>query len=355
MSVERVLLAQPRGYCAGVEMAIKALAWMVRVFEPPVYCYHEIVHNRLVVDRFRDLGVVFVDDIDEVPDGAPLMLSAHGSAPEVVATARSRDRFVVNAVCPLVTKVHHEARVRADKGYTVLYVGHAGHDEAVGTLAVAPDSIELVEHDEDLDRVLPRVQDGSKVALLAQTTLSLHDWEGIMDRTRKQFPELWTATRNDLCFATTNRQAALTAIASRADAVVVIGSANSSNTSALTKVARNAGCPVVVRVDGPGELDVEELKDARVVGVTAGASAPEDLVQSVIARLDPSEGVEPVHVTDEDEYFPPPRELRELVPALDGLAALVLGGDPVAARRRGGPFSDDRGVDASRVLADLAR
>ena len=355
MSVERVLLAQPRGYCAGVEMAIKALAWMVRVFEPPVYCYHEIVHNRLVVDRFRDLGVVFVDDIDEVPDGAPLMLSAHGSAPEVVATARSRDRFVVNAVCPLVTKVHHEARVRADKGYTVLYVGHAGHDEAVGTLAVAPDSIELVEHDEDLDRVLPRVQDGSKVALLAQTTLSLHDWEGIMDRTRKQFPELWTATRNDLCFATTNRQAALTAIASRADAVVVIGSANSSNTIALTKVARNAGCPVVVRVDGPGELDVEELKDARVVGVTAGASAPEDLVQSVIARLDPSEGVESVHVTDEDEYFPPPRELRELVPALDGLAALVLGGDPVAARRRGGPFSDDRGVDASRVLADLAR
>jgi 4-hydroxy-3-methylbut-2-enyl diphosphate reductase len=354
MSVDRVLLAQPRGYCAGVEMAIKALAWMVRVFEPPVYCYHEIVHNRLVVDRFRDLGVVFVDDVDEVPDGAPLMLSAHGSAPEVVATARRRDRFVVNAVCPLVTKVHHEAKVRADKGYTVLYVGHAGHDEAVGTLAVAPDAIELVEHDEDLDRVLPGVQDASKVALLAQTTLSLHDWEGIMDRTREQFPELWTATRNDLCFATTNRQAALTAIANRADAVVVLGSANSSNTIALTKVARSAGCPVVLRVDGPGELDAEELHDARVVGVTAGASAPEDLVQAVIARLDPREGVEPVHVTEEDEYFPPPRELRELVPALDGLAALVLGGDPVAARRRGGPFSDDRGADASRVLADLA-
>ncbi|HYV58801.1 MAG TPA: 4-hydroxy-3-methylbut-2-enyl diphosphate reductase [Acidimicrobiia bacterium] len=353
MTVERVLLAQPRGYCAGVEMAIKALAWMVRVFEPPVYCYHEIVHNRLVVDRFRELGVVFVDDVDEVPAGAPLMLSAHGSAPEVVATARSRDRFVVNAVCPLVTKVHHEARVRADKGYTVLYVGHAGHDEAVGTLAVAPEAIELVEHEKDLDRVLPDVEDASRVALLAQTTLSLDDWEGIMDRTREQFPELWTATRNDLCFATTNRQAALSAIASRADAVVVIGSANSSNTIALTKVARSAGCPAVMRVDGPDELDVDALDGARVVGVTAGASAPEDLVQAVIARLDPSEGVEPVYVTDEDEYFPPPRELRELVPALDGLAALVLGGDPVAARQRGGPFSDDRGVDASRVLADL--
>ncbi|HMG26475.1 MAG TPA: 4-hydroxy-3-methylbut-2-enyl diphosphate reductase [Acidimicrobiia bacterium] len=355
MTVERVLLAQPRGYCAGVEMAIKALAWMVRVFEPPAYCYHEIVHNRLVVDRFRELGVVFIDDVDEVPDGAPLMLSAHGSAPEVVTTARSRGRFVVNAVCPLVTKVHHEAKVRADKGYTVLYVGHAGHDEAIGTLAVAPDAMELVEHEEDLDRVLPDVEDSSKVALLAQTTLSMHDWEGIMERTREQFPELWTATRNDLCFATTNRQAALTAIASRADAVVVIGSANSSNTIALTKVASSAGCPRVLRVDGPDELDVDELDDARVVGVTAGASAPEDLVQAVIAELDPTEGVEPVYVTDEDEYFPPPRELRELVPALDGLAALVLGGDPAAARGRGGPFSDDRGVDASRVLADLAR
>jgi 4-hydroxy-3-methylbut-2-en-1-yl diphosphate reductase len=352
--VDKVLLAQPRGYCAGVEMAIKALAWMVRVFEPPVYCYHEIVHNQLVVDRFRSLGVVFVDDVGEVPDGAPLMLSAHGSAPQVVDDARSQGRFVVNAVCPLVTKVHHEAKVRADKGFTVLYVGHAGHDEATGTLAVAPDAMELVEREEDLDEVLSEVRDPSKVALLAQTTLSIHDWDGIMDRTRDQFPELWTATRNDLCFATTNRQAALTAIATRSDAVVVIGSANSSNTIALTKVARTAGCPLVVRVDGPDELDLEALNGARIVGVTAGASAPEDLVQAVIAKLGPAEGVEPVHVTDEDEYFPPPRELRELIPALDGLASFMVAGDPDAARRRGGPFSDDRGVDASLVLAELA-
>jgi 4-hydroxy-3-methylbut-2-enyl diphosphate reductase len=352
--VERVLLAEPRGFCAGVEMAIKALGWMVRVFEPPIYCYHEIVHNRLVVDRFRSLGVVFIDDISEVPDGAPLMLSAHGSAPEVVAEARSRGRFVVNAVCPLVTKVHHEAKVRASKGYTVLYVGHAGHDEAVGTLAVAPDRIRLVERDADLAAAVADVEDPTRVALLAQTTLALHDWEGIMDSARDQFPELWTAARDDLCFATTNRQAALRVIAGSADAVVVIGSSNSSNTIALTKVAAAAGCRRVVRVDGPEELDLAALGDAKVVGVTAGASAPEDLVQAVVEKLAPRDGVEPVFVTEEDEYFPPPRELRELFPALDALAAFSVGGDPDPARNRSGPFVDDRRVDASAALAELA-
>ena len=355
MPVERVLLARPRGFCAGVEMAIKALSWMVRVFEPPVYCYHEIVHNRLVVDRFRDLGVVFVDDIAEVPPGAPLMLSAHGSAPEVVAAARGDGRYVVDAVCPLVTKVHHEAKVRAAKGYTVLYVGHPGHDEAVGTLAVAPAAIRLVEREDDVGAVAAKVTDPSKVALLAQTTLSLHDWEGIMARARAAFPELWTAARNDLCFATTNRQAALREIAHRADAVVVIGSANSSNTVALTKVARAAGCPVVVRVDGPHELDVGALGDARVVGVTAGASAPEDVVQAVVAELAPTDGVEAVDVTDEDEYFPPPRELRDLMGTLDRVAALVLGGDPRGVAPANGAFTDDRRVDASAVLGIAGR
>jgi len=349
MPVEQVLLAQPRGFCAGVEMAIKALSWMVRVFEPPVYCYHEIVHNRLVVDRFRELGVVFVDDVDDVPAGAPLMLSAHGSAPEVVTSARDRDRFVVDAVCPLVTKVHHEAKVRAAKGFTVLYVGHRGHDEASGTLAVAPDEIRLIEHEDDLDGVLSTVTDPSKVALLAQTTLSMHDWAGITERARAAFPDLWTATRNDLCFATTNRQAALQAIATRADAIVVIGSANSSNTLALAKVATAAGCPTVLRIDGPDELDAAALGDARVVGVTAGASAPEDLVQAVIARLAPSDGVVPVPVTEEDEYFPPPRELRELMATLDLVAPVLLGGPAPAAPA--GTFTDDRRVDASDVLA----
>jgi 4-hydroxy-3-methylbut-2-en-1-yl diphosphate reductase len=297
---------------------------------------------------------VFVDDVADVPDGAPLMLSAHGSAPEIVAAARTRDRFVVNAVCPLVTKVHHEAKVRAGKGYTILYVGHAGHDEAVGTLAVAPDAIRLVEHDEDLDGAIASVADPERVALLAQTTLALHDWEGVMEHARDEFPSLWTATRNDLCFATTNRQAALRAIAVRADAVVVIGSANSSNTIALAKVAAEAGAEVVVRIDGPDELDPEELGGARVIGVTAGASAPEDLVRAVVERLAPTDGIEPVFVTDEDEYFPPPRELRELVPALEALVATMLGADPAAAAARGGPFSDDRTADASLVLEALA-
>ena len=353
--VERVLLAEPRGFCAGVEMAIKSLAWMVRAFDPPVYCYHEIVHNRLVVDRFRELGVKFVDDIDAVPAGAPLRLSAHGSAPEIVASAREHGRFVVNAVCPLVTKVHHEAKVRASKGYTILYVGHAGHDEAVGTLAVAPDAMRLVEREGDLDEVLSTVADADHVALLAQTTLALHDWEGIMDRAREQFPTLWTAARNDLCFATTNRQAALREIATRADAVIVIGSSNSSNTIALAKVANEAGCARVLRVDGPEELDVAALGSASTVGVTAGASAPEDLVQAVIEKLAPRDGVEAVFVTEEAEYFPPPRELRELVPTLDAVTALLVGGDPAAGRTGGGPFSDDRGPNASAVRATLSR
>jgi 4-hydroxy-3-methylbut-2-enyl diphosphate reductase len=351
--VDKVRLAEPRGFCAGVEMAIKALAWMVRAFEPPVYCYHEIVHNRLVVERFRDQGVIFVDDIDDVPPGAPVMLSAHGSAPDVVTAARREGRYVVNAVCPLVTKVHHEARVRARKGYTVLYVGHAGHDEAVGTIAVAPDRIKLVERDDDLGDAFAGVTDPQKVAMLAQTTLAHHEWQGLLEQTRAQFPEMWTATRNDLCFATTNRQAALTEIARDADAVVVIGSANSSNTIALAKVALDAGCPVVLRIDGPDELDLATIGDARVVGVTAGASAPEELVDAVIAKLAPRDGVDVVRVTDEDEYFPPPRELREVMPVLDVVAALAFGGDPRRASAMGGAFSDDRRLDASRVLASL--
>src|SRR5829696_6586844 len=239
MAVDKVLLAAPRGFCAGVEMAIKALAWMVRAFEPPVYCFHEIVHNQLVVERFKALGVVFVDDVTEVPEGRPIMLSAHGSAPEVVATARQRGSFVVNAVCPLVTKVHHEVKVRAGKGYRIVYVGHEGHEEAVGTMAVAPEAIDRVE---SVDEVGALPDTGDPVALLAQTTLSHRDWKDVLDATRERWPELWTPGRSDLCFATTNRQSALLEIASRCDSVVVIGSANSSNTRALERLAHDAGC-----------------------------------------------------------------------------------------------------------------
>ena len=220
-------------------MAIKALAWMVRVFEPPVYCYHEIVHNQVVVDRFRQLGVVFVDDVSEVPAGRPLMLSAHGSAPEVVAAARANGGTVVDAVCPLVTKVHHEVKLRASKGYSIVYVGHEGHEEAVGTIAVAPDAIHRVESVAEL-MALPEPE--GPVAFLAQTTLALDEWRNILEAAQERWPDLWVPGRSDLCFATTNRQAALRAIAARCDTMVVIGSANSSNTLALVRTARSAGC-----------------------------------------------------------------------------------------------------------------
>ncbi|HEU0170582.1 MAG TPA: 4-hydroxy-3-methylbut-2-enyl diphosphate reductase [Acidimicrobiales bacterium] len=344
MPVDKVLLAAPRGFCAGVEMAIKALAWMVRAFEPPVYCYHEIVHNRLVVDRFRDLGVVFVDDIAEVPEGRPIMLSAHGSAPEVVAAARERGSYVVNAVCPLVTKVHHEVKTRANKGYRIVYVGHEGHEEAVGTMAVAPDAIDRVESMTEVD-ALPLPEPDQPVALLAQTTLSHREWSAIAERAAERFPGLWRPGRSDLCFATTNRQSALAEIAPRCDAVVVIGSANSSNTRALEQLAREAGGDRVYRVNGPDELPDDV---SGTVGVTAGASAPEELIEAVIARLAPAAGVEEVRITDEDEYFPPPRELRDLLTGVDVLATFGLGGS-VPDR----PAPDDRALAASDVLTML--
>ena len=324
-------------------MAIKALAWMVRSFEAPVYCYHEIVHNQRVVERFRDLGVVFVDDIAEVPPGHPIMLSAHGSAPEVVAAAQASGGYVVDAVCPLVTKVHHEVKVRAGKGYQIVYIGHEGHEEAVGTMAVAPDNIHRVESVEEVSQ-LPAFED--PVALLAQTTLSHRDWADVLDATRDRFPDMWVPGRSDLCFATTNRQSALLEIAPRCDAVVVIGSANSSNTRALESLARQAGCARVYRVNG-----AEELPDdlSGIVGVTAGASAPEELVESVIARIAPVEGVEIVSVTEEDEYFPPPRNLRDLISSIDAAATLAFGG-PVDAR----PPTQDRLLHASDVLTSLA-
>jgi 4-hydroxy-3-methylbut-2-enyl diphosphate reductase len=362
VSVDRVLLAEPRGFCAGVEKAIKALAWMVRVFEPPVYCYHEIVHNRHVVDQFRAQGVVFVDDIDEVPAGAPLMLSAHGSAPEVVVAARAQGRVVVDAVCPLVTKVHHELRVRARKGYTVLYVGHHGHEEALGTMAVAPASVRLLERVEDVDNLDDLEVDdegGTPVALLAQTTLSHDEWAGIVDRARQRFPDLWMPNRSDLCFATTNRQAALKALAGQADAVVVIGSENSSNTVALEQVAVAFGCPRVIRVN-----DASELPDdlTGTVGVTAGASAPEALVQAVVDRLNPTHGVHHAPVTVEEEYFPPPPELRELLRGLESALTLLNGvpgsgdGEGVDSDGRapdGRVLAGDRGTAAADVLERL--
>ena len=318
---------------------------MTRVFEPPVFCYHEIVHNQFVVEYFQSLGVIFIDDVAVVPPGAPVMLSAHGSPPAVVEAARRSGGTVVDAVCPLVTKVHHELKVRAKKGYTVLYVGHEGHEEAVGTMAVAPDSVHLIQSREDIDALTSR---HGPVALLSQTTLSLDEWQDLREHAEVVFPDIWMPNRSDLCFATTNRQAALREVATGADAVIVIGSANSSNTVALTKVAEAAGCPRVLRVNGAFELP-NDLEGT--VAVTAGASAPESLVNEVLNFLDPTDGVTVSSVTVEDEYFPPPPELREMLKAISALVDLVLQ-TPEPSSFDG---QADREFTAAQVLSAVSR
>jgi 4-hydroxy-3-methylbut-2-enyl diphosphate reductase len=345
--VTSVLLAEPRGFCAGVEMAIKALTWMVQVFEPPVFCYHEIVHNAAVVAAFERAGVVFVDDIADVPNGRPIMLSAHGSSPDVVTSAIDRAAVMVDAVCPLVTKVHHEVRRMASQGYDIIYVGHEGHDEAVGAIAEAPASARLVD---------PRVglgtfaaSDETKVALLAQTTLGLYEWEGVLDAAADRYPGLWTARKSDLCYATTNRQLAIQKLAEAADLLLVVGSENSSNTQALVRVGRNAGV-ATYRVDGPEDVDTDWLIDVETVGVAAGASAPDQRVQEVIRAVAPSNGTTLTRVTEEDEYFPLPPQLRRF---MQSLQALVEGGFACRAPGEQGPVELDRHTSATDALSIL--
>lgn len=336
MTVERVLVAEPRGFCAGVEMAIKALTWMIRIFDGPVYCYHEIVHNEWVVKAFERVGVVFVDDISEAPEGAPLMLSAHGSAPEVISAAQDRAAVVIDAVCPLVTKVHHEVKMMSRKGYDIIYVGHQGHDEAVGTVAEAPDAITLVEPEVGLGEF--SAADPNKVALVAQTTLGVHEWQGVMDDASERFPDLKTARKSDLCYATTNRQEAVSQLADQCDLILVVGSHNSSNTQALVRVAHENGVGAH-RIDSAEHIDPAWLEGAKTVGLTAGASAPDHLVQQVIERLDPSQGFELWSATEEGEYFPLPPQLRAFVTTLQqlveaGVTASKPGGESWLERDR---------------------
>ncbi|GMQ84617.1 MAG: 4-hydroxy-3-methylbut-2-enyl diphosphate reductase [Acidimicrobiia bacterium] len=343
-----VVLAEPRGFCAGVEMAIKALTWMVQVFEPPVYCYHEIVHNAAVVAGFERAGVVFVDDVTDVPPGRPIMLSAHGSAPDVVAAADDRAAVLIDAVCPLVTKVHHEMRRMSTEGFDIIYIGHQGHDEAIGSLAEAPDAAHLIDPRVGLASFTPA--DENKVALLAQTTLGFYEWEGVLDEARRRFPSVKTARKSDLCYATTNRQEAIESIAEVAPVILVVGSENSSNTQALVRVARNAGAQAH-RIDGPGDIDPSWFEGIDVVGVSAGASAPDQQVQAVIDAIAPTEGVERLRVTDEDEYFPLPPRLRSFVATLQ---SLIEGG--FAARTIGepGPIDEDRDWGATEALELIA-
>ncbi len=343
----QVLLAEPRGFCAGVEMAIKALTWMVQTFEPPVYCYHEIVHNAAVVDAFERAGVVFVNDVAEVPVGRPVMLSAHGSAPEVVAAAEDRAAVMIDAVCPLVTKVHHEMRRMSDRGYDIIYVGHEGHDEAIGAIAEAPGATTLIDPIKGLRSFDPG--DPPKVALLAQTTLGLYEWEDVLADAGARFPGLETARKSDLCYATTNRQAAILRLAESASVILVVGSETSSNTQALVRVARMSGVPAF-RVDGPEDVDPSWFDDDDLVGVTAGASAPDQRVRAVIEAVAPGGAVEIVRVTDEDEYFPLPPRLRTFVKTVQ---ALVEGAFAAPNPGAHGPIEDDRGWDASEALALL--
>lgn len=344
MTVQRVLLAEPRGFCAGVEMAIKALTWMTRIFDGPVYCYHEIVHNEWVVEAFERVGVVFVDDISEVPEGAPIMLSAHGSSPEVVAAAANRAAVVIDAVCPLVTKVHHEVKMMSRKGYDIIYIGHQGHDEAVGTVAEAPDAITLVEPEDGLGEFRPG--DDEKVALVAQTTLGLYEWQDVMNDASERFPSLKTARKSDLCYATTNRQEAVNQLSNECELILVVGSHNSSNTQALVRVSHENHV-AAYRIDSANDIDPAWLEGVTTVGLTAGASAPDHLVQEVIERLAPEQGFELWSTTEEAEYFPLPPQLRSFVATLQ---ALVEAG--VTASKQGGEswLERDREWTATEAL-----
>ncbi|HJU52821.1 MAG TPA: 4-hydroxy-3-methylbut-2-enyl diphosphate reductase [Acidimicrobiia bacterium] len=345
--IERVIVAEPRGFCAGVEMAIKALTWMVRLFEPPVYCFHQIVHNEWVVKAFERVGVVFVDDMSQVPKGAPVMLSAHGSAPEVIAAARDRAAVVIDAVCPLVTKVHHEVKRMASNGFEIIYVGHRGHDEAIGTLAEAPSQMTLIEPEDGLDAFAARKP--QKVALLAQTTLGAYEWRQVLEEAQERYPDLVTSRKSDLCYATTNRQEAVQALASKCQLILVVGSENSSNTQALVRVARENGV-AAHRIDSAADIPEAWLEGVEVVGLTAGASAPDHLVTDVIDRLAPIHGFELLTVTDEEEYFPLPPQLRSFVTTLQ---KLVEGG--FAARGAGeGPLERDREWTATEALSLIA-
>jgi 4-hydroxy-3-methylbut-2-enyl diphosphate reductase len=347
--VDRVIVAEPRGFCAGVEMAIKALTWMVRLFEPPVYCYHEIVHNEWVVKAFERVGVVFVDDIGTVPEGAPLMLSAHGSAPEVVTEASGRAAVVIDAVCPLVTKVHHEVKRMVASGHQIIYIGHRDHDEAIGTLAEAPERMTLIEPDDDLETLfLP--DDPNKVALLAQTTLGAFEFRNVLAEAAARFPALVTSRKSDLCYATTNRQEAVEHLARQCQLILVVGSENSSNTQALVRVAREQGA-ASYRIDSAADIVDAWLHGIESVGLTAGASAPDHLVTAVIDRLNPVLGFELLSVTDEDEYFPLPPQLRTFVTTLQRLVEAGLTADGAAD----GPLERDREWSATEALALISQ
>jgi 4-hydroxy-3-methylbut-2-enyl diphosphate reductase len=308
----KVILANPRGFCAGVNMAIESLERALELFGTPLYVYHEIVHNRPVVERFSKRGVVFVDSIEEVPEGSNVLYSAHGVAPAIRAAATRRCLNAIDATCPLVTKVHLEAVRYAQEGYTILLIGHEGHDEVLGTMGEAPASILLVQDVEDVQRLTLPAE--SKVAYLTQTTLSVDDAEIIIAALRCRYPQIVGPSRADICYATQNRQEAVTELVPEADLVLVLGSQNSSNSMRLAEIAQSLGKPAYL-LDGVGEIEDKWLEGVETVLITAGASAPEEVVEECVAYLQKRHGarVESRTVREEHVSFPLPRELRVLV------------------------------------------
>ncbi|MBL8796056.1 MAG: 4-hydroxy-3-methylbut-2-enyl diphosphate reductase [Planctomycetia bacterium] len=307
----KIVLANPRGFCAGVNMAIESLERALELFGVPLYVYHEIVHNRPVVERFSRRGVVFVDNIAEVPEGGTVLYSAHGVSPELRNAASARRLRAIDATCPLVTKVHMEAVRFAQDGYRIVLIGHEGHDEVIGTMGEAPEHIILVEDEDDVARLdLPA---DVKLAYLTQTTLSVDDAERIIRALKRRFPQIVGPSRDDICYATQNRQEAVKELVPEADLVIVLGSQNSSNSKRLAEIARSHGKPAYL-VDTVHEIEDAWLNGARTVLITAGASAPEDVVEECIGYLKQRYGatVENRTVREEHVSFPLPRELRVL-------------------------------------------
>lgn len=308
----KILLASPRGFCAGVNMAIESLELAIKLYGTPVYVYHEIVHNKYVVDRFRDSGAVFVNELTEVPEGAHLMYSAHGVSPAVRQLARDRKLRTIDATCPLVTKVHLEAVRYAKDGYTIVLIGHEGHDEVIGTMGEAPESMVLVESPEDVDRL--DIADPTKLAYLTQTTLSVDDANRIIRRLRERFPQIANPPKEDICYATQNRQEAVKLLSQQAEIVLVLGSQNSSNSQRLAELAVEGGVKSYL-IDGAADIDPAWFRGDETVLVTAGASAPELVVQDVLEFLRKRFGASVVShsVREEEVHFPLPKELRVAV------------------------------------------
>ena len=308
-----ILLASPRGFCAGVERAIAIVKEALQRNGPPVYVRHEIVHNRYVVDELRAMGAVFVEDLDEVPEDGIVVFSAHGVPKAIPAEARSRGLLFADATCPLVSKVHREVERHHRAGRTVLLIGHAGHPEIVGTIGQVPEgSVVLVETVEDAERAL--VPDPERVAYSTQTTLSLSDTGQIVAVLKRRFPALEGPRNEDICYATTNRQRAVAAIAPTADLVLVVGAPNSSNSMRLVEVAREAGCPRAELVRTEADIDWSWLDGVERLGLSAGASAPEILVERVVeaCRERYAVRIEEVRLAEETIYFkPPPTPLRK--------------------------------------------